>query len=381
MCDFVTGATDPIIPQEQNCTITSLMASKGFLWVGTSSGVLLAFCLPRLKDGVPFIRSRPYVSYHGHNGPVQFLIPIYCGTVNLWHKARGLDYNTSFDQKAKGSMSSKKDVKRSKKDVSNPNCASAEENDKTGSDNDYIQMTHKPAPPQKPSSLAKGTTSATANTGTATSVETTTPDKTITNSATGTSTTITTTLSKNRLSRSMDDLSELLPAKEDSAHPNSKTLKLPRQLAARQNMTKTLNPRVGSGEDDVNEVYRDLMRNESMTAPVNADAKTPPIHEMEKSHSRSEERPSLSRRMPSFNFRNRNRSRSNNEGSSRNEGRNASVRVSSDEYRLRALDTLSKRGCNSVMIVMGGDGYVDLRKKSSVMKNLEAALIIWLYKF
>ncbi|XP_076085597.1 rho guanine nucleotide exchange factor 10-like protein [Mytilus galloprovincialis] len=331
---LVQANTDQSLGQESSCVISSLMVSKGFLWVGTSSGILLTFPLPRLKDGVPIISGRPFVSYHGHNGPVQFLIPIYCGTVNLWHKAKGLDYSTVDLRRQVNLESDKKPLADLKQCESKRHSSSDLE--KTVSqislEGDYIKMTHKPTPPEKPPKNSK------------------TGDKTLGGVD-----------KENRLSRSADDITTLLPSKTaEVSCQRGKTLKYPTKLASRQNIMKTLDPSMGTGDDDVNEVYRDLMRNESMTSPVK-----PVVEKQTRS----------SMRKPSFN--------SFKLGSSKNRStKHASVRVSTDEPKLRALDTLSKRGCNSVMIVMGGDGYIDWRKKSlSAFKNLEAALIIWLYKF
>ncbi|XP_063410363.1 rho guanine nucleotide exchange factor 10-like protein [Mytilus trossulus] len=332
---LVQANTDQSLGQESSCVISSLMVSKGFLWVGTSSGILLTFPLPRLKDGVPIISGRPFVSYHGHNGPVQFLIPIYCGTVNLWHKAKGLDYNSTVDLRRQVNLESDKKPLADLKHYESKR-HSGSDLEKTVSqislEGDYIKMTHKPTPPEKPLKSSK------------------TGDKTLGEVD-----------KENRLSRSADDITKLLPSKTaEVSCQRGKTLKYPTKLASRQNVMKTLDPSMGTGDDDVNEVYRDLMRNESMTSPVK-----PVVEKQTRS----------SMRKPSFN--------SFKLGSSKNRStKHASVRVSTDEPKLRALDTLSKRGCNSVMIVMGGDGYIDWRKKSnSAFKNLEAALIIWLYKF
>ena len=321
---FLLGSTDLSLGQEISCLITSLMASKGFLWVGTCSGVLLTFPLPRLKDGVPIISGRPFVSYHGHNGPIQFLIPIYRGTVNLWHKAKGLDYNT-IDLRGQNAVESKhsqgKELKANDKKRHSTSDLEQKAISHISLEGDYVKVVQKPIPPEKPvlkcSRKIPGDSKL---------------DK------------------KNRLSRSADDITQLLPSKFPSKNDQKgKTLKFPTKLASHSNATKTLGRMIGAGEDDVNEVYKDLMRNESMTSPI----KPRPI------------------RKPSFRDIIKTRIRE----------ATSSVRVSTDEPKLRALDTLSKRGCNSVMIVMGGDGYIDWRKKSSAsMKNLEAALIIWLYK-
>lgn len=55
------------------------MASLGRLWVGTDAGIILAYPLPRLRDGIPRIQERPQVALHGHSGPVRYLIPVQYG--------------------------------------------------------------------------------------------------------------------------------------------------------------------------------------------------------------------------------------------------------------------------------------------------------------
>ncbi|XP_076358857.1 rho guanine nucleotide exchange factor 10-like protein isoform X1 [Tachypleus tridentatus] len=56
-------------------TVTSLLASRGLLWVGTNVGVILTVPLPRL-EGVPIISGRTNVAYHGHHGPVTLLLSL-----------------------------------------------------------------------------------------------------------------------------------------------------------------------------------------------------------------------------------------------------------------------------------------------------------------
>ncbi|XP_013394139.1 uncharacterized protein LOC106161669 [Lingula anatina] len=55
--------------------ITCLMASRGILWIGTNKGITLSLPLPRL-EGVPLISRGPSVSCHTHIGPVKFLVGI-----------------------------------------------------------------------------------------------------------------------------------------------------------------------------------------------------------------------------------------------------------------------------------------------------------------
>ena len=62
--------------------VSSLVASLGLLWIGTNDGIVLTYPLPRLRDGVPKINRRPQVSLHGHNGPVKFLMPVHYGPLS-----------------------------------------------------------------------------------------------------------------------------------------------------------------------------------------------------------------------------------------------------------------------------------------------------------
>lgn len=55
--------------------VTSLLACKGLLWVGTNVGRVLTIPLPRL-EGVPIISGSVNISYHAHFGPISFLIAL-----------------------------------------------------------------------------------------------------------------------------------------------------------------------------------------------------------------------------------------------------------------------------------------------------------------
>lgn len=55
--------------------VTSLLACKGLLWVGTNVGRALTIPLPRL-EGVPIISGRVNISYHAHFGPISFLLAL-----------------------------------------------------------------------------------------------------------------------------------------------------------------------------------------------------------------------------------------------------------------------------------------------------------------
>ncbi|XP_064642020.1 rho guanine nucleotide exchange factor 10-like protein isoform X2 [Lineus longissimus] len=77
-----TNESEPVcvFPPEENqladvkVEITAMTGSRSWLWIGTSAGRILCIPLPRL-EGVPLTTGRPLVSYHGHDGPVSFLVP------------------------------------------------------------------------------------------------------------------------------------------------------------------------------------------------------------------------------------------------------------------------------------------------------------------
>lgn len=75
----VTGRVpeDVLSSITKDIQVSCLLASKGLLWIGTNKGVILTLPLPRLREGVPQIVGRPCVSFHGHCGPIRFLLPIF----------------------------------------------------------------------------------------------------------------------------------------------------------------------------------------------------------------------------------------------------------------------------------------------------------------
>lgn len=66
--------------RQKGVHVTSLIAHKGWLWIGTNLGAVLTIPLPRL-EGVPIISTgKANVSYHGYYGPITFLMPLTKGT-------------------------------------------------------------------------------------------------------------------------------------------------------------------------------------------------------------------------------------------------------------------------------------------------------------
>lgn len=56
--------------------MTCMASSRGLLWIGTNLGMILTFPLPKLQNGVPLLSGRRSVSLHAHSGPVKYLIPV-----------------------------------------------------------------------------------------------------------------------------------------------------------------------------------------------------------------------------------------------------------------------------------------------------------------
>eukprot|EP00106_Octopus_bimaculoides_P008662 XP_014776104.1 PREDICTED: rho guanine nucleotide exchange factor 10-like [Octopus bimaculoides] len=77
----IASAGTRVLPADspKECTVTCLLSSLGMLWIGTNLGLLVSFPLPRLRNGVPLVSGRPFVSYHGHKETVRFLLPFMLG--------------------------------------------------------------------------------------------------------------------------------------------------------------------------------------------------------------------------------------------------------------------------------------------------------------
>ena len=60
-------------------TVTSMLATRGLLWIGTNVGIIVTLTLPRLQ-GVPLISGCLNVALHRHIGPVTILLNLNPGT-------------------------------------------------------------------------------------------------------------------------------------------------------------------------------------------------------------------------------------------------------------------------------------------------------------
>ena len=56
-----------------HCRISSILATKGLLWLGTSLGITLVYRIPCL-EGLPLITGRPYLAYAAHQDSVHVLL-------------------------------------------------------------------------------------------------------------------------------------------------------------------------------------------------------------------------------------------------------------------------------------------------------------------
>lgn len=64
--------TQSLLYVTQPVYVTTFLACHGSLWVGTNTGVIVNFPLPRL-EGVPLVNGPAMVSYHAHYSPIRFL--------------------------------------------------------------------------------------------------------------------------------------------------------------------------------------------------------------------------------------------------------------------------------------------------------------------
>lgn len=62
-------------PSDVPIVVTSMLATRGLLWIGTSVGFVLTLSLPRLQ-GVPLVSGCLNVSLHRHLGPVSILLSL-----------------------------------------------------------------------------------------------------------------------------------------------------------------------------------------------------------------------------------------------------------------------------------------------------------------
>ncbi|XP_078337280.1 uncharacterized protein LOC111137059 isoform X3 [Crassostrea virginica] len=322
-------------------TVTSLMASRGLLWVGTSLGITCSLPLPRLRDGVPLIKGRPDVSLHAHNGPVQFLIPIYCGTVNLWQRAQGLNSTESVVWRE--NATSGKERKGSKESLE-----------------DEVKEVRTPKEMEDPSAQANGLIL----------------DQAETPSETGS----TVTGLNRRKSRSAENLFSA-SKKMDFLHSDNiqnKALTLRTELMQKLAKRNLATPDTSS-QGDENEVriyFGDLLSNEEVKREQSLKYDTSPtmLPRGSKKEKTETEKPTKFKKRFSAGLKDFTKSIKH---------KQPSVRIHGDQRSSVVYETLRRRNCNAVVVVSGGDGYIDWRSttQSHKIHSTEASLMLWIYKF
>nr|XP_034337895.1 uncharacterized protein LOC105340678 isoform X1 [Crassostrea gigas]XP_034337897.1 uncharacterized protein LOC105340678 isoform X1 [Crassostrea gigas] len=321
-------------------TVTSLMASRGLLWVGTSLGIVCSLPLPRLRDGVPLIKGRPDVSLHAHNGPVQFLIPIYCGTVNLWQKAQGLNSTESVAWRENATS-----VKRRKgsKDSIDETVATEVEID---SQTEILDIKTNGPQSNETDSVSESDSGSL----------------------------------DRRKSKSAEELVSAKPQAQFLCSENiqSKALTLRTELMQKLAKRNLATPDTSSqgDENEIRMYYGDLMSNEDVKRDqtVKCDISPQMIPKSSIKEKPGKERPNFKKRL-SVGLKDIKKSIIH---------KQPSVRIHGDDRSSSAVyETLRRRNCNAVVVVSGGDGYIDWRSttQSHKIHSTEASMMLWIYKF
>ena len=311
------------------------MASRGLLWVGTSLGFTCSLPLPRLRDGVPLIKGRPDVSLHAHNGPVQFLIPIYCGTVNLWQRAQGL--NSTESMVWRENATSRKERKGSKDSLE-----------------DEVKEVRTPKEMEETSAQANGLIL----------------DQAETPSERGS----TDTGLNRRKSRSAENLFSA-SKKMDFRHSDNvqeKALTLSTELMQKLDKRNlaTANANSQGDENEIKVYFRDLMSDEEVKREQSLKYDTAKTMYRRVKETKFEEIFSAG-------------SSDSTDITKSIKQKQSSVRIHGDQRPSAVNETSQSRNCNAVVVVSGGDGYIDWRSttQSHKIHSTEASLMLWIYKF
>ncbi|XP_062618694.1 rho guanine nucleotide exchange factor 10-like isoform X2 [Saccostrea cucullata] len=320
-------------------TVTSLMASRGLLWVGTSLGIVCSLPLPRLRDGVPLIKGRPDISLHSHNGPVQFLIPIYCGTVNLWQRAQGLQSTESLAWRENATSVRRRKGSRDSVDEDIPKQDKEDEQ-------------------EIPEGKANGP-------------QVTKIENNFDIGSNGLD---------RRKSKSAEDLVSRSPVADflKSENIQSRALTLRTELMQKLAKRNLATPDTSSqgDENEIRMYYGDLMSNEDYRkeqAPLKRDISPQGNPKLRKDEKSETGKPVNLKKRVSENFKNFKRSIT----------QRPSFRAHGSERASAVYETLRRRNCNAVVVVSGGDGYIDWRTATQTHKihSTEASMMLWIYKF
>lgn len=88
------------VNEEIKIVVTSMMATRGLLWIGTNVGMIATLSLPRLK-GAPLVSGGVNIALHRFLGPVNILINLTAGSECMPHSPFNTKQSTSSKQHAK----------------------------------------------------------------------------------------------------------------------------------------------------------------------------------------------------------------------------------------------------------------------------------------
>ncbi|XP_046558747.1 uncharacterized protein LOC124267803 [Haliotis rubra] len=358
-----------------SCFITSLSASKGLLWIGTNHGFVLTLPLPRLKDGVPLASGRPKISHHSHRGPVKFLIPIYYSSSvaelnrssSLWSSLR--PKRPSLNDKLTLNKNKSEEITSPVSDsgidgVMSPDGkshteawqAEIDELSVTGGNNTVVGQTDTESNPVLQPIAEVDSSSTTDQSKSAKTAQS----------------------AKRRKS---DKDSESF--KREKPRLKSKTLSFRSELAnkiAKRNFESSDSELAEEEEDEVRMLYENLMETDDDIDKESED------DSFQDATSSFEELPSdLGSPENALSARK--------DGQTVKWGSGVRLRATSRSVRSRhgtlhrggsaqthRTATMRKSPCNAVIVVAGGDGYVDWNKKTKQRTSEDASLLLWIYK-
>ena len=75
LCSLLAHHLETKVKISEFVHVTALMAASGFLWIGTSTGLILIYRIPHL-EGIPIVSGKPYLAMDGHKGAVRVLLPV-----------------------------------------------------------------------------------------------------------------------------------------------------------------------------------------------------------------------------------------------------------------------------------------------------------------
>lgn len=95
-----------VLNEDVPIVVTSMLATRGLLWIGTSVGIIVTLTLPRLQ-GVPLVSGCLNVSLHRHLGPVTILLSLTPGATPPSASNRNSNRNGNGNKSRRNSFESK----------------------------------------------------------------------------------------------------------------------------------------------------------------------------------------------------------------------------------------------------------------------------------